>query len=138
MSITPELQAFLAHPQLQPHADRLLKILDNVPVSRQGALVRFLEGLMNMDGKPSADAVLSATEQWPAIVGPFARETGLVMALAMFCHEHPRELSDWLADRGLDGKLIDPWIAQWLHGRAALENLYRANNTSTTTTGEAP
>ncbi|GEM_PF-4835231 len=135
MSITPELQTFLEHPALKPHADRLLNVIGKVPASRQTALVRFLEGWLHMNGqRPEppreslADSVLSVAEKWPSIVGPFAKETGLVLAMARFCHEHPHDLSAWLAERNLDEHLIRPWISRWIRGQAVLEKLHQANN----------
>lgn len=134
MRITPELHAFLEHPKLKPHADRLLQTLGEVPVSRQAALIDLLKLQLQADerlqGLPEefvADSVLALAEKWPSIVGPFAKDTGAALATALFCHEHPGELSTWLTKHGLDEQSLRPWITQWLQGKELLARLYHAN-----------
>lgn len=131
MSIPPSLQNLLNRPAAKPHADKFMKIMGEIPASRQAALVRYLESWSSINAQfqePSVlvDSVLSASERWRAIVGPCSSETGMVLAMARFCHEHPHELSAWLVERNLDEHPIRSWVSRWIRGQEALEKLHQA------------
>ncbi len=75
-------------------------------------------------------SVLQVAGNFPTnTIGP--SKTHSTLAMARFCHEHPRDLSAWLAERGLDEQLIHPWVSRWLQGQAILEKLRHANNAGT-------